>query len=136
MNTQKSIYEKLFKYEQTELSTHRVDLALADDIKTALKNATAESAKMAKTKAAVQKSADAIAAALKSSGVLDNKQLGKAILQRGAKFQEQFLKMEKELGVSLKGSEPDKLISELFMQAEDLQGSIDDILSAITKIGK
>jgi hypothetical protein len=134
----KSVLAKVAKIEnqKVELASERVELALADDIKTALKNATAEAAKMAKTKAAVQKSADAIAAALKSSGVLDNKQLGKAILQRGAKFQEQFLKMEKELGVSLKGSEPDKLISELFMQAEDLQGNIDDILSSISKIGK
>jgi hypothetical protein len=36
MNTQKSIYNKLFKYEQTELATQEVNLALADDIKAAI----------------------------------------------------------------------------------------------------
>jgi hypothetical protein len=36
MNTQKSIYNKLFKYEQTELATQEVNLALADDIKSAI----------------------------------------------------------------------------------------------------
>lgn len=36
MNTTKVIYEKLFSNQQTELSKHEVELALADDIKNAI----------------------------------------------------------------------------------------------------
>jgi hypothetical protein len=36
MNTRKTIYEKLFRNDKTELATHEVDLALADDIKKAV----------------------------------------------------------------------------------------------------
>ena len=32
MNTQKSIYNKLFKVEQVELESQKVELTLADDI--------------------------------------------------------------------------------------------------------
>jgi len=32
MNTQKSIYEKLFKNEQTELASHKIDLGVVEDI--------------------------------------------------------------------------------------------------------
>jgi hypothetical protein len=137
MNTQKSIYEKLFKNEQaTELASHKVDLALSDDAKSVLKEAAAQAVKHKKLLATIRKNGDAINASLKASGVLNNKQLGKLIVQRGQKLQQQFLKMEKELGVSLKGSELDKQISEIVMNGEDIQGSIDDTFSALTQIGK
>jgi hypothetical protein len=36
MNTTKSVYNKLFKEEATELASHEINLALADDIKAAI----------------------------------------------------------------------------------------------------
>ena len=39
--------------------------------------------------------------------------------------------LSKELGINLVGSEPDKLLSDLFMYAEDIQGDIDDALNAV-----
>jgi hypothetical protein len=36
MNTRKTIYEKLFTNDETDLAAHEVDLALADDIKKAV----------------------------------------------------------------------------------------------------
>jgi hypothetical protein len=36
MNTQKTIYNKLFKEEAIELASHDINLALADDIKSAI----------------------------------------------------------------------------------------------------
>lgn len=33
MNTRKTIYDKLFKNNETELGTHKVELALVDDLK-------------------------------------------------------------------------------------------------------
>jgi hypothetical protein len=35
MNTRKTIYEMLFKNNETQLETHEVDLAMADDVKKA-----------------------------------------------------------------------------------------------------
>jgi len=124
------------KNESVELATQKVDLALSDDAKSVLKEAASQAIKHKKLLATIRKSGDSINAALKASGVLNNKQLGKLIVQRGQKLQQQFLKMEKELGVSLKGSELDKQISEIVMNGEDIQGSIDDTFSALTQIGK
>lgn len=39
MNTRKTIYEKLFKNDETKLATHEVELAIADDVKKAYANA-------------------------------------------------------------------------------------------------
>lgn len=41
MNTRKTIYEKLFKNDETKLATHEVELAIADDVKKAYANAIA-----------------------------------------------------------------------------------------------
>ena len=35
MNTRKTVYEMLFKNNETQLETHEVDLAIADDVKKA-----------------------------------------------------------------------------------------------------
>jgi hypothetical protein len=35
MNTRKTVYEMLFKNNETQLETHEVDLAMADDVKKA-----------------------------------------------------------------------------------------------------
>jgi hypothetical protein len=136
MNTTKSVYNRLFKEEVTELASHQVELALADDAKRVAKEASTQAAKFTKLLATIKKNSDAINSALKSSGILDNKKLGTAIIARGQKLQSDFLKMEKELGISLKGSELDKQISEIFMFGEDIQGSIDDTFLTVNKIGK
>jgi hypothetical protein len=41
MNTRKTVYEMLFKNDKTELGTHEVELAIADDVKKAYANAIA-----------------------------------------------------------------------------------------------
>ncbi len=41
MNTRKTVYEKLFRNDETQLSTHQIELALIDDVDKAYKDAMA-----------------------------------------------------------------------------------------------
>lgn len=122
--------------ESTELASHQVELALLDNSKNILKQVSTQAAVMSKLLVNVKKGVDAINSSLKSSNVLANKNMGKNYLTMGKQLQQQFLKTEKDLGISLKGSELDKQISEIFMFAEDIQGSIDDVFSTINQVGK
>jgi len=122
--------------ESTELASHQVELALLDNSKNILKQVSTQAAVMSKLLVNVKKGVDAINSSLKSSNVLANKNMGKNYLTMGKQLQQQFLKTEKDLGISLKGSELDKQISEIFMFAEDIQGSIDDVFSTLNQVGK
>jgi hypothetical protein len=62
MNTQKSIYEKLFKNEQTELASHKIDLGVVEDIA----SSTAKSNKFEADILSLVKDADTATAQLKT----------------------------------------------------------------------
>lgn len=124
------------KPESVELESHKVELALNDDAKNLLKQVNTQANVMSKLLVNVKKSVDSINSSLKSANVLANKNLGKTYLGMANKLQAQYLKTEKDLGISLKGSEIDKQISQIFMYAEDIQGSIDDVFSTLNQIGK
>jgi len=132
-----SVLEKISKInEATELASQKVELALLDDAKNILKQVTTQATTMNKLLVNVKKGVDSINASLKTSNVLANKNMGKNYLTMATKLQQQFLKTEKDLGISLKGSELDKQISDIFMFAEDIQGSIDDVFSTLNQVGK
>lgn len=125
--------EKANKAQEIKLASHKVDLALADDLKAAVKKSQSSAAMYAKHKATIDKSI----AAMKASAdmIRNNKDWGKKALADAQKYKAQLDKLSKELGVNLQGSEPDKLLSELFMYAEDVQGDINDALAALKTIG-
>ena len=132
MNTTKSVYNRLFAENKVQLASERVELALADELKTYVKNANQATAQYAKQKAAILK--NVLALNELSKDMILNKDYGKKVLASAAKYKAQLDKLSKELGVSLAGSEPDKLVSEAFMLGEDVQGHIDDALSALKSI--
>ena len=141
MNTMKTVMAKVAKIEtekvelaseRVDLEMHRVELALADELKTYVKNASQITAKYAKQKALIVKNVQTLNEA--SKDLILNKDYGKKVLASAAKFKAQFDKLSKDLGVSLAGSEPDKLLSEVFMLGEDAQGHIDDAITALKSI--
>lgn len=129
MNTKKAVYEKLFQADKVELAKHEVNLALLDDLATAVKGSRGVAANYAKSKALIEKNVAAMKKAVEDLKI--NKDWGKKALANAQKFKGQFDKLSKELGVNLSGSEADKLLSEYFMLAEDGQGSIDDALAIL-----
>lgn len=46
MNTTKSVYDKLFKEESTELSSHKVELGAIDDLQNKFKTIAAKAPKL------------------------------------------------------------------------------------------
>jgi len=118
----------------TELSEVRVDLALAQDVATRVKNYTAVYQKYLKSQGVINKNIDAVNALL--TEILPNLNSGKAMMAEAQKYRAQMDKLSKELGVPLTGSDLDKGISELYMIGDDLQGVMNDVQAKIKSIGK
>jgi hypothetical protein len=114
---------------KTELGTHKVHLALLDELKVYAKNGAKDAVDFKKRKDAILKNVAALQEVLKLVAL--NKDYGKKALSTAQKYKAQMDKLSKELGINLVGSEPDKLLSDLFMYAEDIQGDIDDALNAV-----
>ena len=130
----KTILDKINKaYEieanKTELGTHQVHLALLDELKVYAKNGAKDAVDYKKRKDAILKNVAALQEVVKIVAL--NKDYGKKALSTAQKYKAQMDKLSKELGINLVGSEPDKLLSDLFMYAEDIQGDIDDALNAV-----
>jgi hypothetical protein len=136
MNTRKTVYEKLFRNDKTELATHEIELALFDEIKNALKNYGVNNGKIVKANATVTKSVQAINSAMKDANIVVNKQMGKGVLAMAQKFQAQLDKTAKELGVSMAGSDVQKQIIELSNIAEQMQDNIDGVYELLKTVGK
>ena len=129
----RSVLEKLAKLNsKVELAEVKVDLAVADELKVRAKQAAARVTQFAKQKALILKTVAALNEA--SKDIILNKDYAKKLLADAKKYQAQMDKLAKELGVNLQGSEPDKLLSDLFMYAEDSQGDIDDALAALKTV--
>ena len=120
------------EFSKVELAKHEIALALADELKLNVKYGTAAAASFAKNKAIIEKSINSMKAAVEDVRI--NKDWGKKTLANAQKFKGQLDKLAKELGVNLQGSEPDKLLSELFMLAEDGQGDIDAALAILNTL--
>ena len=118
----------------TELSEVKVDLALAQDVATRVKNYTAAYQKYLKSQGVINKNIDAVNALL--TEILPNINSGKSMMAEAQKYRAQMDKLSKELGVPLTGSDLDKGISELYMIGDDLQGVMNDIQAKIKSIGK
>jgi phosphoenolpyruvate carboxylase len=136
MNTRKTVYEKLFRNDETKLATHEIELALFDEIKNALKNYGVNNGKIVKANATVTKSVQAINSAMKDANIVVNKQMGKGVLAMAQKFQAQLDKTAKELGVSMAGSDVQKQIIELSNIAEQMQDNIDGVYELLKTVGK
>lgn len=117
---------------KVELAKHDVNLALADELKTAVKNFQSQVSTYGKHKDVIVKSINAMKAA--SEAIKLNKDMGKKNLAVAQKYKAQLDKLAKELGVNLQGSEPDKLLSELFNLSTDLSDNIDAALAALNSL--
>jgi hypothetical protein len=130
----KTILDKINKAHEieatkTELGTHQVHLALLDELKVYAKNGAKDAVDYKKRKDAILKNVAALQEVVKIVAL--NKDYGKKALSTAQKYKAQMDKLSKELGINLVGSEPDKLLSDLFMYAQDIQGDIDDALNAV-----
>ena len=115
--------------DKTELGTHQVHLALLDEVKVYAKNGAKDAIDYKKRKDAILKNVAALQEVVKIVAL--NKDYGKKMLGAAQKYKAQMDKLSKELGINLTGSEPDKLLSDLFMYAEDTQADIDQALNAV-----
>ena len=106
------------------------------DVKNTLKAAADFYKGILKANDTIKKNIASINQSLKASKVDINPKWGTGTLGIAKKYQAQMDKTAKELGVSLKGSELDKQISELYNLAESGQGLIDDLNAALRTIGK
>ena len=130
----KNILDKINKAHEVEatkveLGKHEVQLALLDELKVYAKNTAKYAADYKKKSEAIKKNVSTLQELLKDVSV--NKDYGKKVLANAQKYKAQMDKLSKELGINLQGSEPDKLLSEVFMLGEDAQGNIDDALNAV-----
>lgn len=129
----KNILDKINKADEiqskVELGKHEVQLALLDELKVYAKNTAKYAADYKKKSEAIKKNVSALQELLKDVAV--NKDYGKKVLANAQKYKAQMDKLSKDLGINLQGSEPDKLLSEIFMLGEDAQGNIDDALNAV-----
>lgn len=117
---------------KVELAKHEVNLALADELKSAVKVYQGQVTTYGKYKDVIVKSINAMKAA--SEAVKINKDLGKKNLATAQKFKAQLDKLAKELGVNLQGSEPDKLLTELFNLSTDVSDNIEEALRALNTL--
>lgn len=115
--------------DKTELAKHEVKLALLDELKVYAKNTAKNALDYKKKRDAIVKNVATLQELLKDISV--NKDLGKKVLANAQKYKAQLDKLSKDLGMPLQGTEPDKLLSEVFMNGEDTQGNIDDAISAV-----
>lgn len=117
---------------KVELAKHEINLALADELKSTVKVFQGQVATYGKHKDVIVKSINAMKAA--SEAIKTNKDLGKKNLATAQKFRAQLDKLSKELGVNLQGSEPDKLLTELFNLSTDVSDNIEEALRALTTL--
>jgi hypothetical protein len=128
------VYKQLFKDQEVNLASHEIKLALADDIKFQVNSSRRFAADVAKKKLIILKSVAAINDAYKNIAI--NTGWGKKMEATASKLKTNLDKLSKELGISIQGSEPDKLISEFYDIISSGQGDIDEIVAAIKSIGK
>ena len=131
MKTSLEIINKMTEKEAVKLGMN-VELGLKEDLALAVKNAKAVSVTYAKSKDKIVKSIASIKSDIEALKL--NKDYGKKQLVNAQKFKAQLDKLSKELGVSLTGTEPDKLLNELYDFTNSAQGDIDDALLAINSI--
>jgi hypothetical protein len=135
MNTTKSIYEKLFKYEQaTELASHKVELGLIEDIAAAKKQAQQQVTRFLKSDATVQKAV----AALKSvyPDILLNKDFAKKKTAELSKIESTLTKQAADLGLDVKQLPAFKELQDAFSLLTQVDDAIINSMDAVKTIGK
>jgi hypothetical protein len=130
----KHVFEKIAKLGKTELSAVDVKLSLMTQMQGGIKQLTEWSKKSVKAKATIEKAAATINAAYKDIAL--NKGFWQGAQKTAEKYKAQMDKLSGELGVNLKGSDLDKMLSDIYMLIEDGQGDFNDIEMAMKSIGK
>jgi hypothetical protein len=121
MNTRKTVYEMLFKNNETQLETHEVDLAMADDVKKAYASAIAARKKSFDE---YQKLKPLLANALKMQ--LDLQKLN----QDAVPIFDRYEKAVKELGLDL----PKEIVQQKQNVQDGLKGTFAQYVKALQSI--
>jgi len=134
MNTTKSIYNKLFKEETTELASHKVELGLIEDIAAAKKQAQQQVTRFLKSDATVQKAV----AALKSvyPDILLNKDFAKKKTAELSKIESTLTKQAADLGLDVKQLPAFKELQDAFSLLTQVDDAIMNSMDAVKTIGK
>ncbi len=121
MNTKKTVYEKLFSNQVTELAKHEVELAIADDLKKAYNDAIAARKKSGEE---YQKLKPIIAAALRMQMEL------KASNESALPIFDKYEAAVKELGLPL----PAELVNQKKNIQDGLKGTFSQFIKALQSI--
>ena len=134
MNTQKSVYNRLFKEEATELASHKVELGLIEDIASAKKQAQQQVTRFLRSDATVQKSV----AALKSvyPDVLLNKDFAKKKTADLSKIEGTLTKQAADLGIDVKQLPAFKELQDAYSLLSQVDDAIMNSMNAVKTIGK
>jgi ABC-type nitrate/sulfonate/bicarbonate transport system substrate-binding protein len=134
MTQEERIIKKVYDAKKVELGTHKVDLAITDDIKAQAKIVSDFLKLVNKADTAIQKNVQAINAAYKP--VAPNLAFGKQLAKRAQDLKGKFDKMAKDLGVNVQGTDADKQLSQLYSEISQIDDSITNIQDAFKAIGK
>jgi len=134
MNTTKSVYNRLFKEEATELASHKVELGLIEDIAAAKKQAQQQVTRFLKSDATVQKAV----AALKSvyPDILLNKDFAKKKTAELSKIESTLTKQAADLGLDVKQLPAFKELQDAFSLLTQVDDAIINSMDAVKTIGK
>ena len=128
MNTQKSVYNRLFSEpKKTELETHKVELGLIDDMANLKKSLLKDLAKSNKADEQVKKAAAKLKDA--SEFWLTNKKFAQNVEKTANKMMDKFEKAAKDLGLDVKGSQASKDFYDILDITSQIQDNIDSIVS-------
>lgn len=128
MNTQKSVYNRLFsKVEKTELESQKVELGLIDDMANLKKSLLKDLAKSNKADEQVKKAAAKLKDA--SEFWLTNKKFAQNVEKTANKMMDKFEKAAKDLGLDVKGSQASKDFYDILDITSQIQDNIDSIVS-------
>lgn len=134
MNTMKSVYNRLFKEEATELASHKIDLATTDEIASIVKTLTSNVPKYSRLGATVQKNATALNTAYKD--ILVGKDYPKTVTNMLSKLETTITKQANDLGVDVKQLPAWKQLMDGYAFAEEINTAIQGAIDAVKTIGK
>lgn len=134
MTQEERIIKKVYDAKKVELGTHKVDLAITDDIKAQAKIVSDFLKLVNKADTTIQKNVQAINAAYKP--VAPNLGFGKQLAKRAQDLKGKFDKMAKDLGVNVQGTDADKQLSQLYSEISQIEDSITNIQDGFKAIGK
>lgn len=134
MTQEERIIKRVYDAKKVELGTHKVELAITDDIKSNAKMVSDFLKSVNKADLTIQKSVQAINSAYKP--IAPNLGYGKKMLKVAQDLKNKFEKMAKDLGVNVQGTDADKQLSQMYSEISQIEDSLTNIQDGFKAIGK